>query len=391
MFRRRAPVPGAGVVTSAGRCVPSLLILLGKARVASGARRRGPSSATSSGLPQSEQRRWQPRSRKLLPKPKRTRRPQSPRLHPMLSPARSGPTTAQRCHSMRLRRSRQRRRRCRRTRCRRSWPSWPGPCRAFCPTPCQVSGRTPAARLDSTGQPLAAHAHARRTAGWMGHRAPFAVRLADAPHWVASPSYFVTFWSLSLYDIFVPEERYKEQASKLRAAARELETASSQGRVNREAAQVRQLVRVCVPAGTGAGGRAHADDGGRDSVIGRNPVWTLDGAENTPRGRALPQPGRQARRRGEGAPGARGTCESASAGSAASLVPRYRRGAPRPALKAGRSESPLNRAPPPLLRPAGPQAYGSAPTSCVRSSTTVFSLARCSRCRTPFSRRGSSC
>ena len=54
-----------------------------------------------------------------------------------------------------------------------------------------------------------------------------------------SPSYFATFWSLSLYDIFVPEERYKAQAAKLRASARELETTSGQGRVHREAAQVR--------------------------------------------------------------------------------------------------------------------------------------------------------
>ena len=52
-----------------------------------------------------------------------------------------------------------------------------------------------------------------------------------------SASFFVTFWSLSLYDIVVPTERYKEQAAKLRAAARELETRAPEGRANREAAQ----------------------------------------------------------------------------------------------------------------------------------------------------------
>lgn len=35
---------------------------------------------------------------------------------------------------------------------------------------------------------------------------------------------FTTFWSLSLYDIWVPEARYKEEISRIEQAAQELET-----------------------------------------------------------------------------------------------------------------------------------------------------------------------
>lgn len=57
---------------------------------------------------------------------------------------------------------------------------------------------------------------------------------------VASASYYVTFWALSLHDIYVPEDRYKDQAAKLRATARQLEAQIADSRGSgREATQVR--------------------------------------------------------------------------------------------------------------------------------------------------------
>jgi hypothetical protein len=54
-----------------------------------------------------------------------------------------------------------------------------------------------------------------------------------------STSYYVTFWALSLYDLAVPEERYREMAVRLRTAARELEAGPNDTRGSRETAQVR--------------------------------------------------------------------------------------------------------------------------------------------------------